>query len=257
MSLRAMPQTRGVWTRLWERWTLQVQWTTRAGGIYWRLPYLCRRFIARIHPTLSGVSAAQAAEILDRKALFIHVPKTAGVSVQHSLFGHVLVRHESFRQFEIAFTRRRLQSLFRFTFVRNPWDRLVSAWTFLREGGYNDQDKAWYARHIARFPDFESFVLNWLSREHVSASYVHFVPQVDFIRNGRGNLEMDFVGRFENLAGDFEKVARHLGCTTPLQSHNRPQTRKASSYREFYTVRSAEVVARAYRDDIETFGYEF
>lgn len=252
-----MQRARGVWTRMWDRWTLHVQWTTRAGGEFWRLPYPCRRLIARTHPMLSGVSASQIAEILDRKALFIHVPKTAGLSVQHSLFGHALVRHESYRQFEVAFTRQQLRSLFRFTFVRNPWDRLVSAWTFLREGGYSDQDKAWYAKHIARFGDFESFVLKWLPRQHLAATYVHFRPQVDFVRSGRGKLEMDFVGRFENLACDFQQVANRLGCTVPLQSRNRTQDRKTASYRDFYTVQSAKVVERAYRDDIQTFEYEF
>jgi len=225
--------------------------------LFWRLPCPWRRVIAKVCRIPSGVSPDLAAEILRRKMLFIHVPKTAGVSVQRSLFGRVLFFHQSFRQFELAFTGSQLASLFKFTFVRNPWDRLVSGWTFLREGGYGEQDRAWFATHLARFPDFQSFVLNWVSREDVQRAYVHFRPQVDFVRSGRGNLQMDFIGRFENLACDFDRLSRLVGCAVPLQSHNRTRQRSSASYRECYTPGTADVVARVYRDDIRTFGYEF
>jgi len=225
--------------------------------LFWRLPGPWRRCIASVCRIPSGVSPELAAEILDRRMLFIHVPKTAGVSVQHSLFGRVLFLHESLRQFELAFTQGQLASLFKFTFVRNPWDRLVSAWTFLHEGGYSDQDREWYAGHLAQFPDFESFVLQWLAREDTERSYIHFKPQVHFLKNGRGRLELDFVGRFENLTCDFERLARFLGCAAVLESHNRTRSRRASSYREYYTPKSADVVGQVYREDVQTFGYEF
>ncbi len=228
-----------------------------AEELFWRLPYAWRRIIARTCGISSGIPQSLAAEVLQRKILFIQVPKTAGVSIQHSLFGHTLFRHKWFRQFELAFPKSQLASLFKFTFVRNPWDRLVSAWTFLREGGLNDQDKEWFSRHIVQFPDFESFVVNWLARQNVARTYAHFQPQMVFVRNGRGNVEMDFVGRFESLVCDFERLSRLLGCTATLQSHNRTPRREASSYRDYYTARSAEVVAQVYRDDIRSFGYEF
>jgi hypothetical protein len=225
--------------------------------IFWWLPYSLRRAVARTCGISADVPESLAEEVLRRKLLFIHIPKTAGVSIEHSLFGRTLFRHKSFRQFELAFSKSQLASLFKFTFVRNPWDRLVSAWTFLREGGMNEQDKEWFSKNIAQFPDFESFVMKWLAGQNVVRTYVHFQPQMVFTRTGRGTVELDFVGRFENLADDFERLSRLVGATAPLESRNRTPKRDARSYRDYYTPESAGVVARLYREDIRTFGYEF
>ena len=224
---------------------------------FWRLPYGPRRLLFHACRLDDGITRQQASEILGRKALFFHVPKTAGQSVQHSLFGGIVVGHWTFRQFELAFSKRELASLFKFTFVRNPWDRLVSAWVFLRGGGRNQWDREWSEKNLTQFPDFESFVLQRISREQVEHEYWHFLPQVHFLRNGRGRVELDFVGRFENLQRDFERLAGLLGCSVALGSHNRTRSRQSSEYRQFYTPRTAEIVAAAYREDIRTFGYEF
>ncbi len=224
---------------------------------FWRLPHEPRRILFHACRLDCGVPQGQAAEVISRKALFIHVPKTAGTSVQRSLFGREVVGHQTFRQYELASPRRQLTSLFKFAFVRNPWDRLVSAWAFLRDGGYNHWDREWAEKNLAQFPDFESFVLRWISRERVENGYGHFRPQVYYLRNGRGRIGLDFLGRFENLAQDFKRVGQLLGCPAMLGSHNRTRSRQSSAYRDYYTPRSAEAVAAAYRDDIETFGYEF
>ncbi len=224
---------------------------------FWRLPHGPRRILFRACRLDCGVPREQAAEVLSRKALFIHVPKTAGTSVQRSLFGREVVGHQTFRQYELALPRRQLTSLFKFAFVRNPWDRLVSAWAFLRDGGYNHWDREWAEKNLAQFPDFESFVLQWISRKTVENGYGHFRPQAYYLRNGRGRIDLDFLGRFENLARDFQRVAQLLGSSATLGSHNRSRRRQSSTYRDYYTPRSSAVVAAAYRDDIETFGYAF
>ena len=207
-------------------------------------------------PPDRGVPQGQAAEVLSRKVLFIHVPKTAGTSVQCSLFGREVVGHQTFRQYELASPRRQLTSLFKFAFVRNPWDRLGSAGAFLRDGGQSLGSRMG-GEESRPISDFELFVLRWISRERVENGYGHFRPQVYYLRNGRGRIGLDFLGRFENLAQDFKGVGQLLGCPATLGSHNRTRSRQSSAYRDYYTPRSAEAVAAAYRDDIETFGDEF
>ncbi len=224
---------------------------------FWRLPYGPRRVLFRACRLDSGVPPGLVPDVLSRGALFIHVPKTAGVSVQRGLFGRSVVQHQTLRQYELVMSRRQLTPLFKFAFVRNPWDRLVSAWLYLREGGFNRWDRGHAERNLAQFPDFESFVLRRVKRETIENDYWHLRPQVYYLRNGRGRVELDFIGRFENLAQDFQRVAQLLGCSATLGSHNRTRSRQSSGYRDYYTPRSAAAVAAAYRDDIETFGYRF
>jgi len=241
---------------VWRGLLYVVQSSRTVQRLFWRLPYATRRRMVLILGIEHFVPASLLVEVLKRKVLFIHVPKTAGISIQQTLFGCRYFGHEMYRQYELALDREQLAPLFKFTFVRNPWDRLVSAWTYLREGGYNQADKDWFAARARSFPDFESFVLGWLARTDVDGAYFHFRPQVRYLENGHGRLEMNFVGRFERLAEDFAHVAQIFGCSAPLQNHNRTQSR-TPVYRDYYTARSARAVAQVYREDIRAFGYDF
>jgi len=248
----------GLWRSL--VWTIQANRTVEA--LSWRLPHESRRSIVRICGVDTGVSQTLASEILAQKTLFIRVPKTAGMSVQQALFGAQIFAHQTFRQYELIFIKELLASFYTFTFVRNPWDRLVSAWTYLRENamGHTTVDPwggRWFANHLAQYADFETFVLRWVSRKTVEKSYTHFRPQTQFLENARGQIEVNFIGRFKDLAEDFQKVAQAMGRAAALEVRNRTRSRGSASYRESYNAKTAEIVAKAYEDDVQAFGYEF
>jgi hypothetical protein len=65
---------------------------------------------------------------------------------------------------------------------------------------------------------------------------------------------MDFVGRFERLADDFQYVADQLDCACELPMTNASQR---SSYRDYYSAASRKKVEQVYQRDIEQFGYSF
>jgi hypothetical protein len=69
-----------------------------------------------------------------------------------------------------------------------------------------------------------------------------------------GEVLVDFVGRHESLDRDFATVSSNLGLGTRLQRRNSSQH---GIYTQYYTSRTAGLIADAYRDDIEFFGYEF
>ena len=141
---------------------------------------------------------------------------------------------------------RKFRRYFKFTFVRNPWDRLVSTYFFLQRGGMNAQDKAWAAANLPAHPGFESFVLEWLNEDSIH-TWVHLRPQHYFVCDDSGKLMMDFVGRLENMEADFAVVAARLGCNNKLEKIN---VGSQKHYSHYYSDASREKVARIYAKDI-------
>ena len=142
---------------------------------------------------------------------------------------------------------------FKFAFVRNPWDRVVSTYFFLKRGGLNPMDRAWAKDNLSGFRRFDDFVNGWLTAENAS-SWVHFKPQHTWICDDAGRCQMDFVGRFEDIDRDFDVVAKRVGCGRTLEKGNRSQHRH---YSEYYTPAVRDRVAEVYSADVELFGYEY
>lgn len=187
------------------------------------------------------------------QALFIHIPKSAGRSVVRGLFDVKSVEHAPAEWYQ-QLDPEKFQRYFKFTFVRNPWDRAVSAYTYLAKGGSaaSEDDRHW-AAFVNQFDSFDDFVCQWMNPENVMRNAL-FTPQLVFLRDSFGQLNIDFVGRFEHLQHDFDSVARKLGVNSELPHLN--QSRSAS-YHRFYTDRSRKIVADVYAQDIAEFNYQF
>jgi Sulfotransferase family len=208
---------------------------------------------------------------LEQRCIFVHIPKCAGIGVTEALFAGVHPdRHFTLSHYKLAFSRDEFESFFKFTFVRNPWDRLVSAYYYLKGGGRGRPiDQALADRLIKPHASFRDFVLNFVTEENVERAYRlpgladmqvrehHFRPQYSFVCFGRsGAPQVNFIGRFERLEEDFQEVCARLGRTATLRSSNRSK-RRPSDYRDAYDAEMVARVEKAYRRDIELFGYEF
>lgn len=155
--------------------------------------------------------------------------------------------------------------LFTFAFVRNPWDRLVSCYCDKIQGevdGYTYFTiRPGVANCLARFDafvpgmSFADFVAAVASIRDEDADG-HFRSQHTFVTDEEGKIGVDFLGRFERLAEDFHFVRERIG----LPRNALPwlqKARRAARYTDFYDKETRQIVGERFRQDIETFGYEF
>ncbi|MCB1130452.1 MAG: sulfotransferase family 2 domain-containing protein [Verrucomicrobiae bacterium] len=192
----------------------------------------------------------------DHRCIFIHVPKNGGISVANGLFGvnRMMGGHFSVDFYETIFGTD-FANYFKFAISRNPWDRLVSAYHFLKSGGLYHGDATWAVRHLAGFHSFHDFVDNWLDSSNLRKG-IHFIPQYEFICDAHGRIAVDYVGRLEALDEAYAHISQRLNL------HHRPlphtnSSKRRTDYRTYYGDKQAEKVAAVYKRDIETFGYTF
>lgn len=185
--------------------------------------------------------------------LFIHVPKCAGSSICSALFdgwtpGHLpLYWYE--QQFPEAFS-----NSFKFAFVRDPLERVYSAYAFLRGNPMSPRDQA-AQDLVMHYRDFDDFVRRWLHPENIDKQ-IHFALQSDFLTDSLGRLSLDFMGYQEHLQRDFQLLCERLGVGAQLPHLNGTRQRESAPVREMCSVRTRRLVRRVYQRDYEMLGYE-
>lgn len=188
-----------------------------------------------------------------KRFIFVHVPKTAGTSVSAALtpFGWSWLQHPRTKHETIAEFHKRTFGLFRryfsFGFARNPWDRAISAYHFVRTQPDKPVPKT--------LTSFERFLADIEAGAAWTQSFKLVSNQASFLLTRTGSPAVDFIGRYENLRSDFASVQARLGLSLPLPHLNPTQAR--GHYSQYYTPELAEAVARIWHADIAAFGYQF
>lgn len=218
--------------------------------------------------------------------VFVAIPKTATSSMQARLFrlgtGHEhkqkshLVKYHNAQHYNIQEYREilgdELDSRFKFAFVRNPWDKLVSSFTRECSNWRNtamprtwilDSEKFQEWAEMALEPELRA--INQRYPRYVGRSPRHTAePQLDMITDAQGAIAVDFIGRFENVVSDFEKVLVKID-----QIHQLPPRKywvlrdlngshgATEHYSYYYNDELIEKVRTVYAKDIERFGYVY
>jgi hypothetical protein len=234
--------------------------------LIWKLPYNLRYYFFKFKPP-KGFKQKQALRQIDSKGpymsfkgfddlkcIFVHIPKAAGVSVNKALFGNLGGSHHKLKDYQLIFNKKEFNAYYKFTFVRNPWDRLVSTYFFLKNGGFHENDKVWFDENLSQFNNFEEFVLNWLNEDNIY-KWIHFIPQYEFI-TVNGKVLIDDIYKLEHIEESMVTIAQKLNLTLELRHENQNPNRK-SKYREYYSPKTKDVVSSVYKKDIELFDYQF
>ena len=189
------------------------------------------------------------------KCVFVHIPKTAGTSIcsffisngayQHD--GHYYQTHETIKELEIT-NSDEMDKYFIFSFVRNPFERLVSYYNskintkyFPKEISFKEMCRKIYKNERKRIRD-----RNFL--RHTRGCY-------DYLKNENGEININFVGKFENLQNDFRIICNKIGIPYQKVPHKNKTNHK--HYTKYYDEETKQIVAEKYAKDIEYFGYEF
>ncbi len=211
------------------------------------------------------------------RAIFVHIPKTGGTSVEAALgmhgdrhdiglkpyFNQIIdlehlygrdLQHMTAAELEQRLgDRARFECYFKFAIVRNPWERLVStlAWTNQKWARGEPLERAEFTRAVREL--HAAFCRAGRSSAALASS-THLRPQALFTIDGASLPCLDYIARHESLASDWDRICERLEISAPLpvrmKSHHGP-------YRDYYDAETRAMVGEMYDEDVRCFHYEF
>lgn len=197
-------------------------------------------------------------------AVFIWIPKNAGTSMYHALRRYGCVKTKEAERIRYQFSQRGLvtfghmdyptlvdegyisedfdRSAYKFCFSRDPYSRAVSTYVYLRKAeGFDETFLEFWQNVREKGPDP-------IGIHHVIGTS-QCNPQVRWIEN----IDMDFIGRYENLAEDFGRITNELGLPPHSLGHQNRSKRKSSG--QYYCRETKAIIEELFAEDFEYFGY--
>lgn len=198
--------------------------------------------------------------------IFVHIPKTAGRSILSALGVKFSCNHKTIYDYCNLLTEEVVRKKFKFTCVRNPWDRAVSWWEFFGNMGFK------------RIP-FEEWLKTVGERNSAGPRQRFPIDQMSFCRAPSGEVLIDSFIRFERLEEDWSAIAKRIGVSSDLpfigSNERQDQCRirevmlrsstpklaplvRSENYHDMYTSQeSIDLVANMDAETIKRFGYKF
>lgn len=208
-----------------------------------------------------------------RSYLFIHIPKTGGTALALALEARAMAddmmlgdtpkalkrrrrlkdvatsgrlwKHSTLADLEGLLPPDEMRALFTFTMVRNPWDRVVSYYHWLKTQSFDHPAVALARRYT--FADF-------LQQPHVQRSLL-ISPAPSYVTGSDGVERCDLYIRLEHFQRDAQPLFAHLGFDFELPQVN--QSTRSRDWRPYYNDHSCDLVQKLCQTEIERFEYSF
>lgn len=206
------------------------------------------------------------------KCIFIHIPKTAGTSIE-SLLKDDLISGTTHELLNYHSRFNYFNDYYKFTFVRNTYERVYSVYSYYSSGGNKQHPKTikQWLRHIYRkltikdyFTDvevskmipnnFKDFCVKYLKEKKPFYAKNALISQYKYILHN-GKVAVDFVGFFDNLENDIKKVKDYLKISKKLPHHRISKVKK--HYSLYYDPVTIKIVSDYYKDEIKYFNFSF
>ena len=195
------------------------------------------------------------------KFIFVHIQKTAGTSITDALF-KIPETYQLHHSHSILNTINieDYKDYFKFCFVRNPFDRLISWYNMILQKGFHNDWSKYILENSTNFSEFLELTDIIIERNPLELqSQVDYTKsisfnQLDYISDNLGNIQCDFIGRFENINDDFNILSQMLNIKLELNNLNKF---KHNHYKDYYNQIDLEKVSNLYKRDIEYFNYKF
>lgn len=187
-----------------------------------------------------------------KQVLFIHINRTGGTSITAAL--KLTFEHKTAMEKRQELHPCQWDGAFKFGFVRNPWDKVVSHYFYrMRTNQTSMRDRPISFR-------------DWVCRAYGDRDPTYcdnarmFMPQCDWLCDENGELLVDFVGRFESFESDFRSVQQRLNAgalvdsVQPLPHVSRSQHGR---YRDYYDDETRDIVTDKFAADLARFRYRW
>lgn len=204
------------------------------------------------------------------KCIFIHIPKCGGSSIERALWPRPEDRNEAnlywgfISKYHNKYQTGGLQHLlasqvreevgaeiferfYKFAFVRNPWDRIVSQFVYMQQR----PDLMDYIGMSLR-TEFKTYLELIQKKEHVQ-----WMPQHKFLLDENGTLLVDQIGRLESFKADFSSILASLKLDKSMQIQHANRTDRKPIVEYYSSSEAVDMVAEIYAEDIKLLGYRF
>tara|TARA_Y100000991_G_C21961167_1_gene344568 strand:+ start:196 stop:903 length:708 start_codon:yes stop_codon:yes gene_type:complete len=185
-----------------------------------------------------------------KKFLFIHIPKTGGTSFREIFFNFKYIDH--FNCLNHSYKNENKKKI---TIVRNPYDRCLSAYLYLKKGGMKNDLDLNYQKKLLKYNTFKDFLIDLNILTNKEKKIIHLVPQYKFIEDDSGIL-VDKILYLENIDNDIKKLCKELNIKCPPKFLKK-NTNKHKDYKTYYDKETQDLVYNFYKRDFELLGYSY
>lgn len=208
----------------------------------------------------------------NHKIIFVHITRTGGTSIErilnmkgkdnslklntlYGIYKGIALQHLNISEIKKL---KNVDDYFSFCVVRNPFDRIISEFKFLKSNTPNKFTK-YFKKSFDKFVNEiviaynEGKVNKFGFNKYEYNEEDHFKTQLSYIKNNN-KIDVNKILRFENLNRDWKEISNRFNLSTNLPKVNKSYHK---NYRRYYNKQNRKIIEKYYKEDLDYFNYSF